>query len=88
MKAIEKAIEWMVVGLIKGYRLLLSPMFGAQCRFHPTCSAYALEAIERFGVVRGGWLAVKRIGRCSPLHPGGLDPLPPAAVAPTSNQQS
>ncbi len=65
-----------VLGAIRAYRFLLSPWFGQHCRFHPTCSAYAIEAIERDGVLRGGWLALKRIGRCSPLHPGGVDPLP------------
>ncbi len=72
-------IERVVVALIKGYRFFLSPLFGSQCRFHPSCSAYALEAIERHGVMRGGWLALKRIGRCSPLHSGGVDPVPSPA---------
>lgn len=62
--------------LIKGYRYALSPFFGAQCRFHPTCSAYALEAIAAHGAARGAWLAAKRLGRCHPWHAGGLDPVP------------
>lgn len=70
-----------LIFFIKAYRLLLSPYLGGQCRFHPTCSAYALEAIERHGAARGGWLALRRIGRCHPLHPGGVDPVPDAGAA-------
>ncbi len=61
---------------IRGYRALISPLFPSVCRFTPTCSQYALTAIERFGAMRGTWLALKRIGRCHPLHPGGYDPVP------------
>ncbi|MGL5033524.1 MAG: membrane protein insertion efficiency factor YidD [Microcystaceae cyanobacterium] len=63
--------------LIKAYRNFISPLFLPSCRFQPTCSQYALEAVERFGVIRGGWLATKRICSCHPLHPGGYDPVPP-----------
>jgi len=63
--------------LIDGYRLLLSPFFGSQCRFYPTCSAYAREAIEVHGSFKGTWLAVRRILRCGPWHPGGVDKVPP-----------
>jgi putative membrane protein insertion efficiency factor len=62
--------------LLRGYKLLISPMLGQRCRFHPSCSVYTMEAIERFGVVRGSWLGAKRVGRCHPFHPGGLDPVP------------
>ena len=62
--------------LLRGYKLLISPMLGQRCRFHPSCSVYTMEAIERFGVVRGSWLGAQRIGRCHPFHPGGLDPVP------------
>ena len=62
--------------LIKGYRLILSPWLGNQCRFHPTCSEYGLEAIERHGALRGAWMTLRRIGRCHPFHAGGYDPVP------------
>jgi len=61
---------------IRAYRLLISPLLGNHCRFHPSCSAYAQEAILRHGAARGGWLALRRIGRCHPWHEGGLDPVP------------
>lgn len=64
--------------LIAGYRLLLSPLLGASCRFYPTCSQYASEAIQTHGSLRGTWLSVKRISKCHPWHPGGVDPVPPS----------
>ncbi|TCK16898.1 hypothetical protein DFR30_0117 [Thiogranum longum] len=68
----------LVLLLIKAYSLLVSPWLGNHCRFTPTCSCYAQTAIERFGVVRGGWLALRRIGSCHPWHEGGMDPVPEA----------
>lgn len=65
-----------LISLIKFYQLAFSPYIGGQCRFHPTCSAYSLEAIERYGALRGSWLMVRRIGRCQPLCEGGVDPVP------------
>ncbi|MGB2924794.1 MAG: membrane protein insertion efficiency factor YidD [Limnothrix sp.] len=65
-----------LVGGILGYRKFVSPLFPPSCRFQPTCSAYALEAVERFGIWRGSRLAIARILRCHPFHPGGYDPVP------------
>lgn len=62
--------------LIKGYRLIISPWLGNHCRFTPTCSEYALMAVERHGALKGSWLAVRRLGSCHPWHTGGHDPVP------------
>ena len=67
-----------LIALLRGYKRWISPMLGTRCRFVPTCSEYAMQAIGRFGTLRGSWLAIRRIGRCHPLHPGGHDPVPPA----------
>jgi putative membrane protein insertion efficiency factor len=63
--------------LIDIYRYTLSPFLGQQCRFYPTCSSYAKEAIERHGAGHGGWLTIKRLLKCGPWHPGGIDEVPP-----------
>ena len=68
-----------LIVLITGYRRFVSPLLGPHCRFAPSCSAYALEAVRVHGALRGSWLAVRRIARCHPFNPGGLDPVPPAA---------
>ncbi|MCF3608598.1 membrane protein insertion efficiency factor YidD [Planktothrix agardhii 1033] len=62
-------MKTLLITLIKGYRLLISPLFPPVCRFHPTCSQYAIEALETFGIIQGSWLALKRILRCHPYHP-------------------
>ncbi|HEY9734657.1 MAG TPA: membrane protein insertion efficiency factor YidD [Trichocoleus sp.] len=71
-----------LLSLIRGYRVVISPLLPPTCRFQPTCSQYALTAIERFGPVKGSWLAARRISRCHPLHPGGYDPVPPPEEQP------
>jgi len=71
---------WLVV---QAWRYLLAPVMGNNCRFHPSCSAYALEALARHGAARGGWLALARIMRCHPWHPGGYDPVAPAGKVPS-----
>lgn len=65
-----------LVLLVKLYRYAISPFLGPRCRFEPSCSLYALEALERHGAIRGSSLAVRRVARCHPWHPGGYDPVP------------
>jgi putative membrane protein insertion efficiency factor len=64
------------LALVRGYQLIFSPMYAGSCRFHPSCSAYALEAIERHGALRGSWLAARRLARCRPFAAHGFDPVP------------
>lgn len=72
----ERIMKRIVIGLINFYRRFLSPMkIRPTCRFYPTCSQYALDAINKYGCIKGGYLAVKRILRCHPFHPGGYDPV-------------
>jgi putative membrane protein insertion efficiency factor len=65
-----------LIFVVKSYRWLLSPLIGPSCRFYPSCSAYSLEALQRFGALKGTWLTVHRLARCHPWHPGGFDPVP------------
>ncbi len=69
-------LSWLLVGLIRVYQLLVSPFLGQVCRFHPSCSRYAVVCVARHGIFKGSWLAMVRLGKCHPLHPGGVD-LPP-----------
>ncbi|MFC4804541.1 membrane protein insertion efficiency factor YidD [Filifactor villosus] len=71
-----KILKKIIIGLIRGYQLFISPMKPPSCRFCPTCSAYSIEAIEKHGILRGGYLAVRRILKCHPFHEGGYDPVP------------
>ena len=69
-------MKLILISLIKFYQKTLSLVMGGDCRFYPTCSSYSIEAIEKHGSLKGSWLMIKRIGRCHPLNPGGLDPVP------------
>ncbi len=72
----QKIVTTVLVALVKGYQLALSPFFGQQCRFTPTCSQYAIEALQTHGSVKGLLLSLKRVLRCHPWHAGGHDPIP------------
>ncbi|MBP1465227.1 membrane protein insertion efficiency factor YidD [Candidatus Chloroploca sp. M-50] len=69
-------IRWLLLKLIRFYQLAISPWLPPSCIYQPTCSQYGLEAISKYGAVRGGWMAIKRISRCHPWGPGGHDPVP------------
>ena len=72
-------MRYLLIGLLRLYRLLISPLYGEVCRYHPSCSAYALQAVTEHGSVRGSWLALRRLLRCHPWAAGGYDPVPPAS---------
>jgi len=69
-------MRYLLIGLIRGYQYLISPFLGSSCRFYPSCSCYAIEAIEVHGLLKGSWMAIRRILRCHPWHHGGFDPVP------------
>lgn len=73
-RALSRAVAAVLIGLVRGYQLAISPLLGRHCRFQPTCSQYAIEAIRRHGAVWGSVKSVRRIARCHPWHPGGYDP--------------
>ncbi|TNM38434.1 membrane protein insertion efficiency factor YidD [Nocardioides albidus] len=70
-------MKWLLVGLVRAYQLVLSPLLGPTCRYYPSCSAYAVEALQTHGAVKGTWLAARRLLRCHPWSPGGVDHVPP-----------
>jgi hypothetical protein len=76
-KSLGQRLAVPLVWAIRIYQLVLSPMLAQQCRFYPSCSAYAVTALTRFGVVKGSWLAARRLARCHPWNPGGVDHVPP-----------
>jgi putative membrane protein insertion efficiency factor len=76
MKVLAALARELLVFLIGAYRVAVSPFLGPACRFEPSCSNFAIEAVSKHGALWGGWLAMRRVLRCHPLHPGGLDPVP------------
>jgi putative membrane protein insertion efficiency factor len=74
-------VKWLLVVLLRAYRAVISPIYGEVCRYYPSCSAYALEAVQTHGSVKGSWLAVRRLSRCHPWAAGGVDHVPPATPA-------
>ena len=81
--SVNTAAKQALIGMLRVYRLVISPLFPPCCRYYPSCSAYAVRAIRLHGPILGGWLALKRIGRCHPWAPGGHDPVPARASGPS-----
>ncbi len=84
MKVVSTALQL----LVRGYQLVISPIFPASCRYHPTCSSYAMQALQGHGALKGGWLALKRIGRCHPWGGSGYDPVPDFHRCETDSKQN
>ncbi|QEQ98340.1 membrane protein insertion efficiency factor YidD [Neptunomonas concharum] len=78
MKFINSLLRRLLLGLIRFYQYIISPLMGSNCRFYPSCSHYMFEAIETHGIFKGVWLGTKRLLKCHPWHEGGIDPVPPA----------
>ncbi len=74
LRSILRFPAWALIGLARFYQMTLSPIMGRHCRFHPSCSAYFIEAVQKYGAIRGGWRGIRRICRCNPWNPGGYDP--------------
>lgn len=87
LRTLGRVPSLLLVLLVRAYQLLVSPLLGPRCRFYPSCSAYAVEALRVHGALRGTWLAVRRVGRCHPWNPGGVDQVPPARDRARRHQQ-
>ncbi|HID23775.1 MAG TPA: membrane protein insertion efficiency factor YidD [Planctomycetaceae bacterium] len=74
LRFVGRLPAWTLIGLARLYQLFLSPVFGRQCRFYPSCSEYFIRAVRKYGAVRGSWRGLRRVLRCHPWHPGGYDP--------------
>jgi len=81
-------MQSILIALVRGYRLFLSPWLGSSCRFEPTCSVYALQALQEHGAAKGGYLTLRRLGRCHPWCAGGHDPVPPALFSSLTSSNS
>jgi len=77
LRGLSRVPALLLLGLFRGWQLFVSPLYGQTCRFYPSCSAYGVEAVRRHGAVRGVWLTTRRLLRCHPWNPGGVDPVPP-----------
>lgn len=86
--SLRRFTKAVALGLIRGYQLFVSPVLGSRCGFYPTCSAYTVEAVERFGLFRGLGLGLRRLSRCHPFSPGGVDPVPERDDAPPVKRAS
>jgi uncharacterized protein len=73
-RTIIAGLSWLLISFVRAYQAVLSPLLGGSCRFEPSCSAYFIEAVQKYGPWRGSWMGVRRILRCHPFHPGGQDP--------------
>jgi uncharacterized protein len=82
----DNTLKFLLLGLVRGYRIFISPLFLPSCRFYPSCSQYGLEAIDTHGPLKGTWLTVKRISRCHPWSEGGYDPVPD--ISPTTPDET
>lgn len=87
MASVEQWLQTLLIFFISAYRYALSALFGACCRFEPTCSSYALNAIREFGCVKGSFLTIQRLLKCHPWHAGGFDPLPNPKIKSTPNRR-
>lgn len=69
-------MKFLIIGIIKLYQIVISPILGKNCRFYPTCSTYMIDAIKKYGIIKGGVLGIKRVSKCHPFNAGGYDPVP------------
>jgi putative membrane protein insertion efficiency factor len=74
--SVAEAMKKLLISLLRAYQYAISPLLGRNCRYFPSCSEYAVEAVQKHGAIKGGWLGAKRVCRCHPWHPGGYDPVP------------
>lgn len=86
-KTLKKAVIMALIGFVRLYQILLSPLLGPNCRYAPTCSAYTIQALQRFGPLQGSWIAVKRIARCHPFGGSGYDPVPRGDPVPLESSE-